>query len=326
MCQPCQLGKHVRQPFYASNTSVEQPFDIIHSDIWTSPVPSVSGIRYYLLFLDHFSQFIWVYPLHRKSDTLSKFIHFSTYVQTQFHCKIKSLQCDNGGEYVNRAFKTYIDEMGTSFRFSCPYTSQQNRKAERMLRTINNLIRTLLIQASMPHNFWVEALHTATHILNILTSSAIENQVPYTKLFNKEAQYSHLRTFGCLCYPNLLPRTAHKLESRSTPCVLLGYPTDHRGYRCLELSTQRIILSRHVTFDESVFPFSEKSLSTENTSEPLLIPPPSISSPLSNTDEHHSAPPTPMVQQILLPPPTNLQAIPSSHPMQTRSKSGISKP
>ena len=33
MCQPCQLGKHVRQPFYASNTSVEQPFDIIHSDI-----------------------------------------------------------------------------------------------------------------------------------------------------------------------------------------------------------------------------------------------------------------------------------------------------
>lgn len=212
MCQACQLGKHVRQPFYASYTSVH--FDIIHSDIWTSPVPSVSGIRYYLLFLDHFSQFIWVYPLHRKSDTLSKFIHFSTYVQTQFHCKIKSLQCDNGEEYVNRVFKTYMDEMGTSFRFSCPYTSQQNGKAERMLHTINNLIHTLLIQASMPHNFWVEALHRATHILNILPSSAIANQVPYTKLFNKEAQYSHLRMFGCLCYPNLLPKTAHKLESR----------------------------------------------------------------------------------------------------------------
>lgn len=92
------------------------------------------------------------------------------------------------------------------------------------------------------------------------------------------------------------------------------------------MSTQRIILSRHVTFDESVFPFSEKSLCTENNSEPLLIPPPPISSPLPNTNEHHSAPPTPEVQQIPLPPPTNLQAIPSSHPMQTRSKSGISKP
>jgi hypothetical protein len=33
---------------------------------------------------------------------------------------------------------------------SCPYTSQQNGKAERILRTTNNVIRTLLFQASMP--------------------------------------------------------------------------------------------------------------------------------------------------------------------------------
>jgi hypothetical protein len=33
---------------------------------------------------------------------------------------------------------------------SCPYTSQQNGKAERTIRTTNNVIRTLLFQASMP--------------------------------------------------------------------------------------------------------------------------------------------------------------------------------
>jgi hypothetical protein len=43
---------------------------------------------------------------------------------------------------------------------------------------------------------------------------------------------------------------ANKLSPRSTACVFLGYPTDHRGYRCLDLTTRRVITSRHVVFDE----------------------------------------------------------------------------
>ena len=42
---------------------------------------------------------------------------------------------------------------------------------------------------------------------------------------------------------------------RSSACVLLGYPSDHRGYQCFDLATRRVIISRHVTFDEHQFPF-----------------------------------------------------------------------
>ncbi|GJQ91721.1 ribonuclease H-like domain-containing protein [Tanacetum coccineum] len=52
---------------------VEPAFDIIHSDLWTSRIPSVSGIKYYAIFLDHFSHYLWVYPLHHKSDLFAKF-------------------------------------------------------------------------------------------------------------------------------------------------------------------------------------------------------------------------------------------------------------
>jgi hypothetical protein len=48
----------------------------------------------------------------------------------------------------------------------------------------------------------------------------------------------------------------HKLAPRSTRCVFLGYSSDHKGYRCLNFSTNRLIISRHVVFDEDNFPLA----------------------------------------------------------------------
>ena len=55
LCHACQLGKHVKLPFVSSSSSVTSCFDIVHSYLWTSPIPSLSGFIYYVLFLDHYS-------------------------------------------------------------------------------------------------------------------------------------------------------------------------------------------------------------------------------------------------------------------------------
>ncbi|GKC78085.1 ribonuclease H-like domain-containing protein [Tanacetum coccineum] len=106
LCHDCQLGKHMRLQFVSSNTVISSCFDIIYSDVWTSPIPSHSGFKYYVLFLDHHSQFVWVYPLVNKSDVMSKFVLFRNYVPTQFKYEIKSFQCDHGGEFDNRRLHT----------------------------------------------------------------------------------------------------------------------------------------------------------------------------------------------------------------------------
>nr|GEV25680.1 ribonuclease H-like domain-containing protein [Tanacetum cinerariifolium] len=41
LCHACQLGKHVRLPFVSSGTVINSCFDIIHSDVWTSPILSL---------------------------------------------------------------------------------------------------------------------------------------------------------------------------------------------------------------------------------------------------------------------------------------------
>jgi hypothetical protein len=137
-------------------------------------------------------------------------------------------------------------------------------KAERIIRTTNNIIRSLLFQASLPAQYWVEGLHTTTYLLNRLPTKTIQAICPYVALFGTIPSCDHLRVFGCACYPNITATAPHKLAPRSTKCVFLGYSSNHKGYRCLDLSTNRIIISRHVTFDEADFPFSVSPHLTNN--------------------------------------------------------------
>jgi hypothetical protein len=122
-----------------------------------------------------------------------------------------------------------------------------------MIRTTTNMIRCLLFQASVPATYWAEALHTATHLLNRLPSKAVSHPTPHFALYGTAPSYDHLRVFGCACYPNISATAPNKLSPRSTRRLFLGYSPDHKGYRCLDLTSHRII-SRHVVFDEDMFP------------------------------------------------------------------------
>jgi len=82
---------------------------------------------------------------------------------------------------------------GIVFRLSCPYTSSQNGKSERKIRSIKNIIHTLLIHASLSSSFWHHALEMATYLMNILPSKTINFESPLKMLYNKDLSYSHLQ-------------------------------------------------------------------------------------------------------------------------------------
>jgi hypothetical protein len=87
----------------------------------------------------------------------------------------------------------------------------------------------------------------------------VSHPTPYFALYDTTPTYDHLRVFGCACYPNTSATAPHKLSPRSTRCLFLGYSPDHKGYQCLDLASHRIIISRHVVFDEDVFPLAGPS-------------------------------------------------------------------
>ncbi|XP_071676968.1 uncharacterized protein [Lolium perenne] len=100
-------------------------------------------------------------------DVAATFTAFFTFVSTQFGRPIHALQTDNGKEFDNITIRSLLATHGTVFRLTCPYTSSQNGRAERMLRTLNDCVRTLLFHASIPPRFWPDALATATLLVNI---------------------------------------------------------------------------------------------------------------------------------------------------------------
>jgi hypothetical protein len=274
LCHACQLGRHTRLPFTTSSSRAEQAFDLVHYDLWTSHVLSLSGYKYYLVILDDFSHFLWTFPLQLKSDTFPTLTHFFAWVSTQFRRPVRALQCDNGREFDNNASRYFFLTHGVQLRLSCPYTSTQNGLAERMIRTTTNMLRCLLFQASLPASYWAEALHTTTHLLNCLPSKAVRHPTPYFALYGTAPSYDHRRVFGCACYPITSANAPHKLSPRSTRCLFLGYSPDHKGYRCLDLTSHRIIISHHVVFDEDVFPLAGPTPPTDLDSllESDLIP------------------------------------------------------
>jgi hypothetical protein len=215
-CHACELGKHTRLPFSSSSSRVKKAFDLLHLDLWTSPVISVSGSKYYLVILDDFTHYLWTFLLKQKSDTFTTLFNFFAYVTTQFSCTVKGIQCDNGLEFDNSSTRTFLLSKGAQLRMSCPYTSLQNGKAERIIRTINNVICTLLIHVSLPGRYWAEGLHTAVYLLNRLPMRTISVVCPHVALFGSSPSYEHLCVFGCACYPNIAATVPHKLTPRST--------------------------------------------------------------------------------------------------------------
>jgi hypothetical protein len=265
ICNSCQLGKSHRLPFALNEKRSSFPLQLIHCDLWgPSPILSTSGFRYYVIFVDDHSRFTWFYPLKHKSDFYDTFLRFQKFVENQFSHSIKAFQCDGGSEFTSLRFKHHLSTCGIEQRFSCPYTPAQNGKAERKHRHITETGLTLLFHAHTPLTMWVEAFSTATYIINRLPTLVLQNASPYEVLYGNSPSYSLFRTFGCLCYPYLRDYVSHKLAPKTTLCVFIGYSSTHKGFRCLNRTTQRVFISRHVIFDETNFPFA-------GNPQPLLL-------------------------------------------------------
>jgi Reverse transcriptase (RNA-dependent DNA polymerase) len=278
------------------------------------------------------------------------FVQFKALVENLFSTTIKTLQIDGGTEFLP-IIRTHPQ---IQFHVSCPYTPQQNGLVERKHRHIVELSLATMFHAQIPLQYWPDVFESVTFIINRLPSAALSFHIPFQCLFQKQPDYQFFKVLGCRCYPYTRPYSSHKLSPRSKPCVFIGYSSIYKGYKCLDLTTNRIYVSRHVIFDETVFPFKDNvssvssptpSISTcslqllqfaadpfssdeSSTSVSMPTTPP----PLNQSSPGVSLPPIPSVKHVYSRrkhPHSSIQSeVPasfpkSSHSMITRAKSRL---
>ena len=80
-------------------------FELIHSDVWEpSLVASIGGSRYFVIFIDDFFHYSWIFPMKSHSEILPIYNNFAKMVETQFSKRIKTFRFDNALEYTQYAF------------------------------------------------------------------------------------------------------------------------------------------------------------------------------------------------------------------------------
>ena len=102
---------------------------------------------------------------------------------------VKCLRSNNNEEYVSKAFQDFCDAKGIKREFINPYNPPQNGVAERMNRMIQEKIRSMLSNASLPNEFWAEALATTIHLINRSPNKKLES-----RLLKRYGVGSHLCT------------------------------------------------------------------------------------------------------------------------------------
>jgi histone deacetylase 1/2 len=300
-CQACPLGKSSRLSLGPTGHKTSTPLELIFSDVWgPAPMLSSDGFHYFIIFMDAHTKFIWFYPIAVKSDVFNVFQQFQVLVERQFSRKIKTVQTDWDDEYhkLNSFFKT----ISIHHRLICPHTHEQKGIVERRHRHIVETSLTLLGQCKAPLKFWNYAFKTSVYLINRLPTSILSNKSPFECLFHQTPDYAFLRTFGCLCFPFLHPYNAHKLDYRSTLCVFLGYSSSHLSYRCLDLSSDHIYISRHVRFHEQVFPFIKSIIPSISSSPPVTV---SSLPPLTIFPSQPVSAPPPLPTNLFVPLPSS---------------------
>ena len=219
-CKGCVYGKNSRAPIpKSSGERVKGILDLVHTDV-CGPFPeeSLGGSLYFVSFVDDYTRYAWIYPIATKADVFATFKKWlasaenlhqrKLKVLTPGKCfrkwmsegKLRVLQSDNGGEYLSTAMKTFLEERGIVHRLTAPGNPHQNGVAERMNRTLVELVRSMLHHKGLEKHFWAEALAVAVHVRNRVTTRGLRSTTtPYQLMFDRKPNLSYLRVSGSRC-------------------------------------------------------------------------------------------------------------------------------
>ncbi|KAG2759282.1 hypothetical protein Pcac1_g28657 [Phytophthora cactorum] len=258
LCRGCQQGKMVQKPFPSNHDKRRyDTFELLHFDI-CGPMEenSLGGSKYLLLIVDEASGCMKGFCLRAKSESEDYIKTYIMKVQKQFGKKVKFVRHDGAREFATNSLKDFYEDEGIEQQTTVPYAHQTNGTAERAIRTIVTIGRSMLHHAKLDKRFWAEAAMTAIYVKNRLPSPKIEHKTPFEIVYKSKPSVKHMRVFGCRTYILTPKEKRLKWDPKARAGIFLGYEEVSKAYRLYDIKAGQVVISRDVNFDESAFGLS----------------------------------------------------------------------
>lgn len=196
---------------------------------------------------------------------------------------VRNLVRDRGSEFTSKRTQEYLKTMKIARIVSAPHTPEQNGMIERYNRTAMNSVRSMLHHNKLDDKLWGEALNTAIYLLNRVPNTHTKEVTPYERYFKRKPRVSHLKVLRCIAYMKAQEKKRsgyqRKLEPRAQAFIMVGYERDFT-YRVYDPSTDKVIVSREVLFDETK---TLRNCKREDDTSTVLV---YLDKLISNVDDH----------------------------------------
>ncbi|KAG6470352.1 hypothetical protein ZIOFF_071420 [Zingiber officinale] len=176
--------------------------------------------------------------------------HICEGFEAELCTKIKQLRIDSRGEFTSNEFSSFCCENDIKRELSCAETPQQNGAAERKIRHLTETCKSWLHAKNLSKAFWVEGMMCAANVINRLPQSPTNKKSPYELMFGKKPNVKHMRVFDSICYVHVPESKRSKLDAKARKCIFVGYDEREKGWKFLDPTSHRFVVSRDVVFDE----------------------------------------------------------------------------
>jgi hypothetical protein len=132
-------------------------------------------------------------------------------------------------------------------------TPPQKNVVERKNGHLLDITRALLFHKHVPKQYWGEAVLTAAHLINRLPTLVFyfKNPIGYLTSFFPNFNASNdiiPRIFGSVAFVHSQNRG--KLDPRALRCIVIGYSSTQKGYKCYHPSIRGFYVNVDDSFDE----------------------------------------------------------------------------
>ncbi|GJS20089.1 putative ribonuclease H-like domain-containing protein [Tanacetum coccineum] len=252
-CVACQKGKQHRASCKTKTvSSISQPLQILHTDLFGATFEkSLMKKIYYLVVTDDFSRFSWVFLLATKDETSEILKTFITCIENLIDLKVKVIRYDNGTKFKNWVMNKFCEMMGIKREFIVARTPQQNGVAERKIRTLIEVARTMLADSKLLTTFWAEVVNIACYVQNRVLVIKPHNKTPYEIFLGRKPALSFMRPFGCPV--TILNTIDHlgKFDGKADEGFFVGHSNNNKAFRVLNSRTRIVEENLHIKFNEN---------------------------------------------------------------------------